>query len=396
MANQRDGYYKREARRVRQDGAGWQIWGICCSVFDVVMIVITILAALALLGGLLAKVIDPRSTVLFVFAGLFYPIIYLVNLCCGLWWAVRWNKMFFVSAAVLLIGAGSMGLFYRSDISTKKPTVDKDRGDVVVATYNVMTFSAMSDKDMRAEQDCVAGWINDQGAHIVCLQESYFSAQSNFDDFKDKLSKLSYGFFVNSTPSRAESQKGSGFAILSAYPIVRRGISDADENSINAVWADVKIGRDTVRVFNTHLQSTGITSEESHTTLTTDIIDDDKGGDKLIGIARKMARNYRVRAGEASHISHQITGSKYPVVVCGDFNDTPMSYAYKHMKTRRLNDAFVKCGKGVEYTYKGLYNLFRIDYIFSDKEFFDVKSYDSYTLDVSDHKAIVVRLGRES
>lgn len=395
MAKRREGYYRSEARRSRRERSSLGLLSLVARVVDMVVLVVTILSSLALVGGLLAKLFDPRTTAIFVFAGLFYQIIYMVNLCCAFWWALRWRKYFFVSAAVLLLGVGSMGLFYRSDISTKSPEVNKERNDVVVATYNVMAFSAMADSDFGAELDSVAHWINNRGANIVCLQESYFNEENSFESFKDGLKKLSYGFFVNSTTSRADSETGSGFAVLSAYPIVRHGISDADEESINAVWADVKIGRDTVRVFNTHLQSTGITREESNTTLTSHIIDDEEGGDKLLGIARKMCRNYKLRAAEASHISRQIKGSQYPVILCGDFNDTPMSYTYRNMKTRRLEDAFVQCGRGVEYTYKGLYDIFRIDYIFSDREFFDVKSYDSYTLGLSDHKALVVRLGRE-
>ncbi len=396
MAKKRDGYYRSEARHSRHKEPTIGMGGLVVRVMDVLLFVLTILSALALLAGLLAKVVNPRATTLFVLPGLFFQIVYLFNVGCALWWAVRWKKWFFISLAVLLLGGGSMGLFYRSDLATKIPEVNRERGDVVVATFNAKAFGVMENKQgLEAEMDSLTQWINSKGAHIVCLQESHFSEKCTFGDFKDGLSRLGYGFFVNSTTSRADSQTGAGFAILSTYPIVRHGISDADSTHIHAVWADVKVGRDTLRVFNTHLQSTGITKEDSNTTLSTNIIDDEKGGDKLVEIVRKMNRNYRLRAAEASHISDQIDGSKYPVVVCGDFNDTPMSYTYRKMRAGRLDDAFVECGRGVEYTYKGLYNIFRIDYILPDEEFFTVKSYDSYDLSTSDHKALIVRLGRD-
>lgn len=396
MAKRKDGYYHKEARRTVRDGSSARAGALVVGGLDVLMFVVTILSGLALLGGLFAKVLPPRAGALFVFAGLFYQIIYLVNMLSAAWWALRWKKWFFISGAMLLLGAGNVGLFYRSDISTKRPEINRERDDVVVASYNVMTFASMSDPDVGAELDSVTTWINTHSAGIVCLQESHFTERDNFEKFKEGLSKLRYGFFVNSTTSRANSSTGSGFAVLSAYPIVRHGISDADENRINAVWADVKVGRDTVRVFNTHLQSTGITQEDSRTTLSTHIIEETERGDKLLGVARKMYGNYKRRSVEANHISSQIKGSKYPVIVCGDFNDTPVSYTYRKMKTRRLEDAFVECGRGVEYTYTGLYKLFRIDYILSDKEYFTVKSYDSFNLDISDHKALVVRLGRNT
>lgn len=384
MAKRRAEYYHDENRRVRRErpkGAGraLALW-----LLDVVMFVVSLASAVALLGGLLAKVVNPQATTVFVFAGLFYQIIYLVNLACALWWVVRWRRWFWISAAMLLVGGGSIGLFYRSDIRQKGEEVVRAREDVTIATYNVMNFNDAFDD--------VAEWLEGQKAQIICLQEAHFSSGSSFDEFKGKLKKLGYGFFTNADPNNGDSKTGSGYALFSAYPIVRHRVADADSLNVNGVWADVKIGRDTVRVFNLHLQSTGITSEEQTATLSHRIVEDSLGRTKLSKVMDKVVDNYRARATEVRNVASLVESSPHPVVVCGDFNDTPMSYTYGHLRSAGLADAFVEKGKGVEHTFKGLYNLFRIDYILPQKDAFEVKTYNSYDLDYSDHKPIVVTL----
>ncbi len=394
MAKRAD-YYHDENRRVvrrRPQGGGRALF---LWVMDAVMFVVSVAAAIALLAGLLARVIDPRSVVHFAFAGLFYQVSFIANVACALWWVVRWKRWFVISAVSLLLGAGSIGLFYRSDMSAKEPEVERTREDLKVATYNVMNFSDTNTPEGENNYNRVMEWLNQQEVQIVCLQEGHFSQGKSFAGFKDGLKKMGYGFFTNAQSEDAESKTGSGYAVLSTYPIVRHEVvyaNDSRYGNVKGVWADVKIARDTVRVYNLHLQSTGITKEERNDTLSPQIIEDTMARAKLSAVVGKMVDNYRARAEQAEHIAEHIARSPYPTIVCGDFNDTPMSYTYGTIISTDLADAFVEAGKGSEYTFKGLYNLFRIDYILADEEAFEVKEYRSYDLDYSDHKSVVAVL----
>ena len=390
----REGYYRNETRRAsgsRKSTKGEVSIG--GRLVDAVMLAVTAVAVVALLCSLLAGVVDPRGSVLFAFAGLFYPIIWVANLFCAFWWAARWKRYFVVPVVMLLIGSGSMGLFYRSDISTKPEDVSREKNDLVVVTYNVMNFSDEDAPEGVVNFDRVAEWINTQSPQVVLLQEAYFSADRNFERFKEKVKRLPYGYFVNAELANEGSQTGSGYALLSAYPIVRRGVASADSLQYKALWADLRVGRDTVRVINNHLQSTGINKDERTTTLTHRIVGDSLAQEKLSGVADKMRENYRLRAAQADQLADFVASSPHPVIMAGDFNDTPKSYVYRTIRRCDLLDAFVEKGRGVEHTFKGLFNLFRIDYVMASEDHFAVKEYASHDEPMSDHKPLTVRLG---
>ena len=86
---------------------------------------------------------------------------------------------------------------------------------------------------------------------------------------------------------------------------------------------------------------------------------------------------------QVDDVSQHINNSPYPVIVCGDFNDTPVSYTY-HQLSKNLNDAFVESGKGINYTYSGILPVFRIDYILYD-DFFKSHDYNVNKIKISDH-----------
>ena len=103
----------------------------------------------------------------------------------------------------------------------------------------------------------------------------------------------------------------------------------------------------------------------------------------------KMKSNYWKRAEQADTIHAEIKCSPYPVLVCGDFNDTPASYTY-HRVRKDLVDGFHDCGSGYQYTFRQLYKLWRIDYVFYSNEFSGL-TYISPELFFSDHNMVIWR-----
>lgn len=363
-------------------------------VADGIMMVLTVLTVVALLGAMLARVVSPDEVVYLSFLGLLYPIIYLANIFCALWWIVRWRRWVWLSLFVLLLGLGQIGLFYRPDFSVERDNVTKAKNDIVLATYNVMNFS--DEENFEGEKDNmdrIVEWVNDQGVNLLAIQEAHFSASQTFDLFKSKLRRMKYGYFHHAEVDKEGQLTGSGYVLMSAYPIVRRGVAEADSLQVHSLWADLRVGRDTIRIYNNHLQSTGVSKTDRTETLSKQILADSQAHDKLASVTDKMMKNYRLRATQADKLVAHCAESPYAVIMAGDFNDTPVSYVYNKLRTRRMGDAFVEAGRGVEHTFKGLFNLFRIDYVLFDQERFYVKEYSSEDQPMSDHKPVVVRLG---
>ena len=148
--------------------------------------------------------------------------------------------------------------------------------------------------------------------------------------------------------------------------------------------------RDTLRVYNNHMQSTQVNESDREYLSGTGLSADSLGDERLKDILRKLGRNFRVRAAQADSIAGIIHDGTPRVIVCGDFNDTPMSYTYRQLRGD-LKDAFCEKGRGIIFTYRGLLGVFRIDYLFHSNDLATV-GYDSEQPQWSDHNPVLVDL----
>lgn len=375
------GYYSKKSQKKRRKRRG-----LFTIILNITLLVITIMFAVALLLALLSKWIDPRWSAIFAFSGLFYHLIYFGNIICGLYWIVKWRKYAFIPLALIVLGIPNVRLFYKANIKKNTTQISPSENDLTVLSYNVMNFDS---KEKNCESQ-IANFINSNNVSIACLQEVYISGNSHMqiDKFKSMMPKLPYSFYRSSSTDK--NKDGSGLAIFSTYPIVDKGVINVDATKVSSIWADLKIGRDTIRVICNHLQSHYIDEIERKTLLTPSVISDTLATEKIGTLAKKMATNYRKRASQADILGKYIKNTPYKLIVCGDFNDTPTSYVYNEIRGE-LNDAFVEKGVGFGITYNGLFNLFRIDYIFTSDDIL-VKEYRTDDVDFSDHKPIIAIL----
>ena len=107
-------------------------------------------------------------------------------------------------------------------------------------------------------------------------------------------------------------------------------------------------------------------------------------------MTERLYENSCTRSRQANIIREQIEQSPYPVIVCGDFNDVPMSYTYRTLASK-LNDSFSEMGNGYSYTFCGFFDLLRIDYILSSKQFRTL-SYEVLPIKLSDHYPVMARV----
>lgn len=334
--------------------------------------VLNIMAVLLLLSAYLADFISPAVSVFFAFAGLGYPFLLLLNLFFAVYWLVQRHRSMLFSIIAIAIGFPYLLRYYQ--YGGNMETVPLDRPVAKVMSYNVQLFGryhTVSAEDKRlqtADRDTMLQVMERENPQILCLQEFYHVASSfpMVPLLQRHLPQLRYGYpaLGETTPSYG------GNVILSAYPIVHAGevSSEAPLNQQSAVYADLKMGKDTLRVYSLHLQSVQFQKEDyEFAQRWTTTHDETEGEDFSVGSKRmlgKLRAAYKLRCLQVDSIVAHVDRSPYPVLVCGDFNDTPWSYTYRQF-SKRLKDAQVHSGRGRGNTFIISRLLrFRIDYVF--------------------------------
>lgn len=354
--------------------------------FNLVMLLATIFFAALLLCAYLAKYIGPEKTWFFAFVGLGAPILYIVNILMLLFWIVKWRAYVLIPLAAIVLGIGNVALFFRP-AGNGKPGVPES-SEITFMTFNVMGFMKEREEGRLVSGLAeTAAFIAAIDPDILCIQE-YEATPKNPKVRIDSLLGMRY----SRVHYKLENSSGGGWglAVYSKFPIVNGGAIDYPNSRNSTIWVDVRVAGDTLRIFNNHLQTTSVSRADR------DYIDSPEflaGGpgreEKVRSIAGKLRRGFAVRAGQADSLAAAIALSPYRVIVCGDFNDTPLSYTYNTIRGDLL-DAFVEKGAGMPSTFKGLFNMFRIDYVLYSEEL-RALSYDAPGTDNSDHKPVVVR-----
>lgn len=343
--------------------------------FRFIGILVTVAAASLAVAGFAAGYIPPEEKEWISFPGLILLPVLAVNLVMfGIWVAVR-SGWLWVPLVALLLNAGfilsmfQVRVWPRSDVPVSE--------QIKIITYNVDNFSAGG----RSTLDEIARWIESQHPDIVCLQECPPAYVMPIDSVVSR-----FRFFPYACTTRM-ADEGSALAIFSRYPILHCEPVLYPGTSNKTLVATLLVRGDTIRVINNHLQTTSVNAVKPRLYQAKAERDALEGTEAAFQMAFQMKRNFVLRAEQADFVRQLIRSSSVPVIVTGDFNDTPASYAYHRVKGL-LTDGFRDAGSGFGYTFRELRRLFRIDYIFYSSNFRGIR-YDSPDLPFSDHNPVV-------
>lgn len=181
-----------------------------------------------------------------------------------------------------------------------------------------------------------------------------------------------------------------GLALFSRYPILKhygKVWDRKNQPNINGfLCADIAYNQDTVRVVNVHLWSMGV-----RINLAIDALK--KGHLKTFGIELfdsfcRLKEGFEKRDEQMKEVESYVSGSQYPVIICGDFNETPFGYSYGKLKLSFKN-AFEEAGQGMGFTLNRQPYFARIDQQFfsSDWQIQSCKTMSGIT--ISDHFPVV-------
>jgi endonuclease/exonuclease/phosphatase family metal-dependent hydrolase len=357
--------------------------------FDKIIFRVNIALAFLLCLCYLSVYVSPEKFWLMALLGLSYPYLLTINLVFLLFWGVRLRREFILSLAVVLLGS----TFILRLVQVKIPFGPKKenpeaKNTLKVLTYNVRLFNLYNwVKDPKTRKGIV-DFIETEHSDIVCLQEFYARGKGSLSE-----QALSKHFTTTRYKHIRYIFHKSGFtnfgiATYSAYPIVGRGEIVFPKSNNLCIFSDIKVGKDTIRVYNNHLQSIGFLKRDYDVVDTLRLDYEHVDGAKDITFRLKWA--FKRRALQAETLAAHIRKSPYPVLVCGDFNDSPVSYAYQTIRGN-LGDAFIEAGHGFGNTYLGKFPSFRIDYILFDKKF-AASEYRSPRIEFSDHYPVVCNI----
>jgi endonuclease/exonuclease/phosphatase family metal-dependent hydrolase len=337
---------------------------------------ISLLGLFIAVSALLTGSLGVRSALMSV-GSLTMPIVLIINTFIFLFWLIIKSRWALVPVLTFLAGMPYLGsvVHFTSDKSTASiPTI-------TLCTYNTHGFSYGTPS---LTLKLFAEFVQQHNVNILCLQEMDETKHQLTDSLFKQHSRLVYH---NTQPG---TEPGFALTVYSAYPLVRSVTISFPKTDNHAMFADVLIGSDTIRVFNVHLQTTHFNQKKFKLSRGNWVWDAQGEMRKTFSLVEELTKNIKKRQTQADSIATLIEESPYPVIVCGDLNTLPASYSYWRFR-HVLKDGFRTAGSGYEYTYRYLGNFFRIDYIFHHPDL-DGSSYESFELDYSDHKPVIMSL----
>jgi len=361
-----------------------------------VLIFLNYVAVFLLLLSYLSPFVDPQSFWPIALFGLLYPFFLIANLLFLLFWIIRRKKYFWLSLLTILIGWSYLTRYAQLGIGSAES--EQGGKSLKLLSYNVRLFDLYNWKkdENQVTRENIYSFLRDEDAAVLCFQEYYADDSGEFSSVghivETQEAKFNHvGYTVSLGPSHW------GIATFSRFPILNRGRVKFESKSNNiCIFSDIVVGDDTMRIYNAHLGSIhfGYVEYQLLKKVGNSEVNRDSSGplgrstqidvanDEQIPVLKMMVRMVKLlrtafenRAAQAKAVAEHAASSPFPVIICGDINDTPVSYAYRVLAEGR-RDAFKVSGSGFGNTYAGALPFFRIDYILCDD---DIKIIDFQT-----------------
>lgn len=353
-----------------------------------------VLSAIGLLLAYLSYFVKPSTTVIPVYFGLSFPFWYILNILFVVFWMFKKKLQLFLSLTLLLAGIPHI----TNIIQFHQP--DPSHTELKVLSYNVHLFDVYEFR--RDSESCnhlkIYDFIQEQSADILCFQEFYSEDTEEMNVMQDMLHiQEATNYHIDYFQTLRKNHHW-GIATFSKYPVINRQRYQF-RNSIGnyCIYTDIIYHTDTIRIFNVHLESWHFQQDDyaflkdMHQTFS----ENEVVTRSLKNIHWKVEVAYKKRSQQIEQLKDLIEASPFPTLVCGDFNDLPLSYTYNQMNDI-LSDAFLTKGNGFGKTFRDALPYFRIDYIFHD-DHFETTEFHTFDLPYSDHYPITAgfRLKKE-
>ncbi len=338
------------------------------SFFQKLIFLLNILFSIALF---IACIVPHTTSASLAFFSLVVPILVVFNFLFLFFWIFRMRRQFILSLVTLLFGYFSMGNFI--GFSGNPKMVEKE-DSFSILSFNSLGFRGKQDEWKSVAGDTIVRFIADENPDIICFQE--------YDQRKIDITEFKYYPFKTKRNDRYEMKGGKNLGIFSKHKIIESNVIKFSDTYNGAMYADIVILKDTIRVYNVHLESFGVRPSSIKK----------ERSDRLF---KRLRTSFAKQMEQSNIVCKHMEKSPHPNIVCGDFNSTQFSRVYLNIKGE-LKDTFLEKGTGLGSTIQFWKFPFRIDYILVDPGM-EVLSHTNYNIELSDHEPIMasIKLGAD-
>ena len=326
---------------------------------------VNIVAALLLLVSFVLPYIPPKNFPNLSLLSLAVSPLIVINILFVVYWLFKLKKFVLLSLSIIVIAYFHFGSFFKFS-SNEDPTEIANKLNIL--SFNVRLFNLYEDKDSQKNiPETISSYLKKEDPDVLCLQEYNKEMKIDFS-----------GYPYNYIHFRGKNILGH--AIFSKYPLTNTYSFDFDHSYNNTISADIVKGPDTLRIYNLHLQSLSIKASVSYL----QEVDNEV-------LRKRITTRFIKQQEQVETILDHKSKSKHPVIISGDFNNTPFSYVY-HKVSENMNDAFVEAGNGIGTTYLFENYPMRIDYILASQEL-EILDFKTIKKTFSDHYPITATIG---
>lgn len=333
------------------------------NIIDKIIFFFNSIVAIMLLFSYILPYVQPKNFAFLSVLSLGVPLLILLNVLFLIYWLLKVKRQLLVSLLILAIGYKYVGSLYKFSSSKDIEATD----NILLMNYNVRLFNLYNWIEEGDTQTQIVDFIKEVSPDVISFQEYHPHKSIDLSFYKYKYEALQ------------GARVKYGQAIFSKYPIINSGSIKFPNTANNAIYADIVKDKDTLRVYNLHLQSLRIQPN----------LDDFEMENSNV-LIEHIGDAFEMQQSQVELFVEHKNNSPYKVVVCGDFNNTAYSYVYNKVKGN-LCDTFLEAGNGFGRTFDFKYFPTRIDFILTDVSY-AVNSFKTYEKKLSDHYPIVAKI----
>ena len=318
--------------------------------------------------------LSPATFPLLALSGLAFPFFAAFNGVMLFVWLLVRRRMVLLPIAGMVMAFAPLRTYVPVNFNAQPP-----EGAIKVLSYNVYLYAGWTYR--KKPHNPILDYVANSDADIVCLQEA--SPHEHMERRVNSILKPLYPY----SDTIMYRKNGDCLAIYSRYPIIDSERIPYPSVGNQSMATRLLIDGDTVLVVNNHLETVGFSVADKKDF--NQIVEGKgkKGNER--GLLEKLKQSVAKRGKQADAVAKYIAekGTRH-VIVCGDFNDSPLSYAH-HTIGRGLRDCFAASGTGFGFTYDRFGIHVRIDNILCSKTYEPYNCQVDRSISDSDHYPVV-------